>query len=85
MPDRIRITEDERENGLTGAWHCDRCGTRVERYRGEGDVDCHHCGAHYNSFGQRLRDDLHTRVNMSEYDEDITDMDGYEAMYAGDE
>lgn len=64
---------------------CDRCGTLIQRFRGQGDLTCHTCGANYNCGGQRLRDDLHTRVNPSEYDEGISDLEGYEMMYAGDE
>lgn len=64
--------------------NCDRCGALIERWRGDGDLDCR-CGAIYNSFGQRLRDDLHTRPNQSEWDDDISDMEGYERAYANDE
>jgi hypothetical protein len=84
MTERIEITDEERSDGMTSAWLCKKCGKRIDRYRGENDIDCT-CGAIYNSFGQRLRDDLHSRVNPSEYDEDISDLDGYEMMYAGDE
>lgn len=61
---------------------CERCGQEISRYRGQDDVRCPNCGAIYNCFGNRLRDDVHERINWSEYDEDITDMDGYEAMMA---
>ncbi len=56
---------------------CDKCSTTLYRYRGQGDIFCD-CGAIYNSFGQRLRDDLLTRPNPSEMDEDIDDLTGYE-------
>lgn len=57
------------------AWDCD-CGKyEVRRYRGQGDVSCD-CGAQYNAFGQRLRDDW--RSNRSNWDEDVSDMDGFE-------
>ena len=61
-------------------WLCD-CGKEVRRYRGQSDVDCD-CGACYNSCGQRLRDDW--RGNRSNYDEDVSDLDGYEMQHAGD-
>jgi hypothetical protein len=57
--------------------HCDQCNETLYRYRGQGDIYCD-CGAIYNSFGQRLRDDLNTRPNPSEWDEDIDDLTGYE-------
>ena len=60
---------------------CDRCGSLVVRYRGEAQVQCSACGANYNAFGQRLRDDLHTRVNMSAYDEEVGDMEGDERSW----
>ncbi len=58
------------------AWDCEKCGSEVRRYRGESDVDCPDCGASYNAFGQRLRDDW--RDNPSVYDEEIGDLEGYE-------
>ena len=57
--------------------NCDRCNALILRFRGQGDLTCHQCGANYNCFGQRLRDDLHTRVNYSEYDDDLGDMECY--------
>lgn len=61
--------------------NCDRCGTLILRFRGQGDLQCHNCGANYNCSGQRLRDDLHTRVNPSEYDDEISDLEGDELSY----
>lgn len=67
-----------------GAWDCEKCGKEVRRYRGQPDmVNCYECGAVYNSGGQRLRDDA--RGNPSNYDENISDLDGYEMQHAGDE
>lgn len=60
---------------------CDRCGETLYRFRGQGDIDCHKCGAIYNCSGQRLRDDLHTRINQSEYDDDIGDLEGDELSW----
>lgn len=57
------------------AWDCEKCGAEVRRYRGQSDVDCE-CGACYNASGQRLRDNW--RDNASNYDDEISDMDGYE-------
>lgn len=56
-------------------WTCD-CGNEIRRYRGTGDVTCHDCGQEYNAFGQRLRSDW--RSNRSNWDEDVSDMDGFE-------
>lgn len=61
------------EAGYT-AWEC-RCGQEVRRYRGQGDVLCE-CGQWFNASGQRLRSDWMS--NRSNYDEDISDLDGYE-------
>lgn len=56
---------------------CDKCAKPAVTHRGVGDFT-HHCGAIYNAFGQRLRDDLHSRPNRSEWDEECDDMTGYE-------
>lgn len=65
------------QGGYT-AWDCD-CGLEVRRYRGQSDVDCE-CGQCYNASGQRLRNDW--RRNRSNYDDDVSDMEGYESAYA---
>ena len=58
---------------------CDKCNQPVVTHRGKGDFT-HDCGAIYNAFGQRLRDDLYSRPNRSEWDEDCGDLEGmYEA------
>ena len=57
------------------------CNETVGTYRGA-DAYCD-CGAIYNAFGQRLRDDLNSRRNYSDTD-DIGDMEGYENAYAND-
>lgn len=68
---------DEYEaEGPTRTWECGDCGATVERWRGQGDVDCGECGALYNSFGQRLRDDWWG--NPSWADDDVDDMEGFE-------
>ncbi len=55
---------------------CDQCGATVGRWRGESDVECDRCGAQYNCSGQRLRDNW--RDNPSNYDDDISDLEGFE-------
>lgn len=84
------IEDEERKNsgalGIpapTNWWHCQDCNCHISRWRGQGEVHCPVCGAEYNAGGQRLRDDW--RGNTSNYDDDISDMDGYEAQHAGDE
>lgn len=68
-------------NGYT-MWLCD-CGAEVRRYRGQSDVDCGKCGQPYNASGQRLRRGW--RGNPSNWDENISDLDGYEIQYSGDD
>jgi hypothetical protein len=65
----------------SSSWPCQNCKQTVTRYRRQGDVSCD-CGAQYNAFGQRLRDDW--RGNPSNYDENISDLDGYEMQHAGE-
>lgn len=55
---------------------CERCGATVERWRGQGDIDCRHCGASYNAGGQRLRDDW--RGNPAWADDELDDVEGFE-------
>ncbi len=64
-------------------WKCNRCGATVERWPGMSDVDCEKCGAWYNAAGQQLRDDW--MGNPSNYDDDISDLDGYEMQHADDD
>ena len=61
-------------------WACGQCGTTVQA--STRDTDCDKCGACYTMYGQRLRDGW--RSNMSNYDSDVSDMDGYENSLAGD-
>lgn len=65
-----------RHDDGSSTWACGRCGTEVHRYRGQGDVSCRKCNAQYNAFGQRLRDDW--AGNASNWDDDVSDMDGFE-------
>lgn len=67
---------DDNEPRPTHWWHCQDCNTHIDRYRGEGEQACPGCGAQYNAFGQRLRDNW--RDNPSLYDDDIDDLEGYE-------
>jgi hypothetical protein len=64
----------------TRTWECTACGATVERWRSQGDVTCD-CGAEYNSFGQRLRDDW--RGNSAWRYDDVDDMEGYERQQLG--
>jgi len=66
--------------GPTNTWAC-ACGRTVERWRGEPTVSCP-CGAEYNASGQRLRDDW--AGNPSNYDSEVSDLDGYEMQHADD-
>ena len=60
---------------------CEQCGASVERFRGDpGPLRCA-CGAIFSIFGQRLRDDLLSRPNPSEWDEDIDDLAGDELSW----
>lgn len=63
-------------------WTCRDCGSEVRRYRGQSDVQCRN-GHWYNAGGQRLRDDW--RGNPSNWDEDISDLDGYEIQHSGED
>lgn len=56
-------------------WDCDNCGNEIRRYRGCGDQQCE-CGQWYNASGQKLRNDWMN--NYSNYDDDVSDMDGFE-------
>lgn len=83
----IKMVRDRHDPDLTTG-NCEVCGSLITRYRGEGgDLICPtpDCPAIYNIFGQRLRDDLYTHRNPSDYDDDIGDLEGYEmAMVRAD-
>lgn len=66
----------------THSWSCPVCGREVARYRGQSNPSCV-CGAQFNAAGQRLRDDW--QGNPSNYDDELSDLDGYEQQHAGDE
>lgn len=59
-------------NGPTRTWKCSTCNRTVERWPGEDDVQCE-CGALYNCFGQRLRDDLTYTVGVGYHAPDYAD------------
>ena len=61
------------------AWQCEECPKEVITV--SGDVTCW-CGAEYNAFGQRLRDNW--RDNPSCWDDEIGDMEGYEMSSGND-
>lgn len=58
---------------------CQTCGTTDAVVLGHGDTQCPTCGQWYNSFGQTLRSDW--QDNPSTYDENIGDIEGYEAVH----
>ena len=73
----MRFEPIDRENPREGReGPCDQCGATLFTFGGS-DASCA-CGAIFNCFGQRLRDDLYSRPNPSTYDDDIDDMSGYE-------
>lgn len=67
-------------DGPTNWWQCD-CGEWVFRFRGDGDLTCE-CGQDFNSSGQRLVSNW--RGNPSTWDDEVSDLDGYEMQHAGD-
>jgi len=73
--------EENRDGDRVGT--CDQCWRSVYR-EGSSDVACD-CGAIYNAFGQRLRDDLYSRPNASEWDDEIGDLEGYERAMSREE
>lgn len=73
--------QPDQDDSANKQGNCDQCGAIVYRHRGQDDISCDNCGAIYNCFGQRLRDDLYTRVNPSSYYENIGDMEGDEMSY----
>jgi len=79
---RVEDTVDEEGFIVAGytAWDCD-CGREIRSYGYRSEVDCE-CGQWYNACGNRLRSNWQS--NRSNYDEDISDMDGYESSFAGD-
>lgn len=62
------------------SWECGDCGATV--HASSHDASCDRCDAQYNVYGQRLN--RNWRSNMSNYDEDVSDLDGYENALAGD-
>lgn len=63
-----------RHDDGSSTWTC-RCGKTVTRYRGQSDTRCQ-CGQWYNACGQQLRSNW--MENPSNYDENVSDMEGYE-------
>ena len=79
--------DDPEKTPVEPSWTkpCDECGEDIARYPGEGDISCprEDCFAQYNAFGQKLRSNWAS--NPSSYDEDISDLDGYEMSFAGED
>lgn len=76
------VWEEWVADGPTHTWECD-CGQTIERFRGEGDQMCGECGQWFNASGQRLRNDW--MDNPSMYDDDISDMEGFEMQQLANE
>lgn len=74
IPQSVLGAAEERP---TRWWHCGQCGGHLERYRGGGDVLCH-CGAWFNSAGQRLRDDWMANPAWNHPEDETGDLEGYE-------
>lgn len=55
-------------------WECANCGHDVVSYGR--DTECEQCGQPYNAFGQQLRRGW--QDNPSYWDEEVSDLDGYE-------
>lgn len=72
------VTDEWTRPGPTNMWECD-CGETVERFRGQGEVQCD-CGQWFNASGQRLRNDW--MGNPSMWDDEIGDLEGYEIQHA---
>ncbi len=66
---------DRPDDAPTTWWHCEKCKQHLNRHRGEGDQLCT-CGAWYNAFGARLRDDWTS--NPAWRDDDVDDLEGFE-------
>lgn len=75
------ITRVAPDGRTTRQWKCDRCGATVIG-GAVFTVECS-CGAQYNGYGQRLRDDW--AGNPSNWDDEIGDMEGFEIQHAGDD
>ncbi len=63
-------------------FHCGSCNATIETFDGYSDVTCPDCGQEHNAYGQRLR--ANWRNNPSNYDEDISDLEGYEMSFHDD-
>lgn len=79
-----RVRRDARANHYVKVhthreWKCD-CGATV--HSSGRDADCDRCGACYNLWGQQLN--RNWRSNMSNFDSEVGDMEGYENALAGD-
>ena len=74
--------ENFKVNDDTVEGTCEDCGELVIEMRNSRDMRCE-CGALYNSYGQRLRDNAY--LNPSNYDEEVGDMEGYEQSFYGEE
>lgn len=72
--DEARVAGKYAKVHTSREWACGDCGTTV--HSSTRDTDCDKCGACYSVYGQRLV--RNWRSNMSNYDSEVSDMDGYE-------
>lgn len=74
--DRFITSSDE---GPTHEFSCKVCSKNLARWRGQESVTCT-CGAEYTPSGQQIRSDW--RSNPSYFDDDISDLEGFEIQHA---
>ena len=74
--------DDARDEYPLRSFPCAECGEQMDVYRGQGDQMCPACKTWHNVFGQALRDDW--CGNPSLYNDDISDLEGYEIQHAGE-
>lgn len=79
----VRMDMRSSKTAVERTWPCKQCGAIVTSWGHGEDTECDKCGAQYNAFGQRLRDDW--RGNSSNYDEDMGDMEGFERQQLANE
>lgn len=88
VAEAYELIDEQTRNGDLPSWTkpCQRCGTEVARWWGQGDVSCPACGAWYNAGGQRLRDDW---TGNPAWDQDnlqeLDDLEGFERQQLAQE
>lgn len=71
--------DDDMGDGPVRTFPCKNCKSKVEVWGPGEDTECPRCHTEYNAFGQELRSDW--RSNPSNYDDDISDLEGYERSH----